>query len=110
MSQFVIQGDTLSKIARAIRVKRGLVDPMAPGEMAGEIMEIGDGILPAGIKAISENGLFDITEFAFVDVNVETGPTGGIGARLASWLPGNAWRVSRFLVLTKPKASMKQEV
>ena len=108
----MIQENTLSDIAHAIRVKRGLETSISPGSMPGEIMEIGYGIVPAGMKAISDNGIFDVTEYASVDVNVEqsSGSTGSVGVRLAGAMAGEKGMLAVTAALVQVSASMKQEV
>lgn len=54
MAEYMIQGETLTAIADAIRGKTGGASPIDPAQMAAEISNISaGGGLPAGISAVS---------------------------------------------------------
>lgn len=81
MANYIIEGETLTSIADAIRVKKGTSDPVKVADFAGEISSIEttgttipDGyILPSGTKEITENGTHDVKTYESVNVNVPTG-------------------------------------
>ena len=66
--------------ANAIRSKKGSSEEICPRDFADEISTIETGIEPTGTYDIYDNGVYDITEYASVDVNVEgyPEPTGTI--------------------------------
>lgn len=86
MANVLINEDTMSDIADAIRAKKGVSTTYKPSEMPSAISTIsgGGGITPTGTKTIniSANGTFteDITNYASVQiiVNVEGGGGGGL--------------------------------
>lgn len=72
MAEYMIQGDTLSAIANAIRGKTGGSDPISPEQMATEISNIasGGGGLPEGISAIA-SGILAPTSNVTADFSIE---------------------------------------
>ena len=75
MSNVLVDSLSLTAIANAIRSKLGVQTTYKPAEMAGAIDSISAGITPTGTKSITENGTYDVTEFASAEVNV---PSSGI--------------------------------
>lgn len=64
----------LQDTADAIRGKTGSQEAICPRDFADEIEAISTGITPEGTYYASENGEYDITEYAYVDVDVAGGP------------------------------------
>lgn len=76
MSNKLYEENAISSIAAAIRSKNGSSNTYKVAEMASAILGIptgGGGITPTGTKDIVANGLYDITNFANVNVSVPTG-------------------------------------
>lgn len=78
MSNVLVEKASLQAIANAIRYKNGTQNSYKPDEMAAAILALsGGGIVPAGELDITENGTYDVTQYASADVDVEgTTPTG----------------------------------
>ena len=72
MAEYMIQGETLSSIADAIRGKTGGTDPISPEQMAAEIgnIQAGGGGLPDGISALA-SGIIAPTSNVTTDFTVE---------------------------------------
>ena len=68
-----IQEEKLKAIADAIREKKGTTEPIKANDFASEILSIPTGIEPSGTIEISENGVYDVTEYASANVNVSGG-------------------------------------
>lgn len=65
-----IQQDKLKAIADAIRLKKRKSELIAANDFASEILSIETGITPSGTIEITENGTYDVTEYASASVNV----------------------------------------
>ncbi len=71
MATGVINTQTLSDIADAIRSKSGSSDTFKPSEMAQGILDIpSGGITPTGTVNITSNGTHDVTNYASASVAV----------------------------------------
>lgn len=74
MANVLINEDTMTDIADAIRSKKGVSTTYKPSEMADAISSISGGITPSGTKTINitQNGTVteDVTSYASAQVNV----------------------------------------
>lgn len=68
----LINKQTLTNIANAIREKTSKTDKIYPSEMDEEIASISTGIVPTGNINISTNGSHDVTNYATATVNIDT--------------------------------------
>lgn len=74
-----VQGDYLKEIADAIRFITEEQKPIKAKEFAPTIRGIQTGIKPSGVIKITENGTYDVTQYAIAEVNVASagGQVGG---------------------------------
>ena len=72
MSDYLVTGSQLTNIASAIRSKNGESSLYTVDEMPSKILAIagGGGIVPSGTYSVSSNGVYNIYNYASVDVNV----------------------------------------
>lgn len=70
MAKVLVTDTHLTDIADAIRDKKSSSDTYKPSEMAGAIESIETGIEPIGTLNITENGTYDVTNYASANVNV----------------------------------------
>ena len=71
MAKVAITEQYLTDIADAIRAKKGISDTYYPSEMAAAISTIGGGgITPTGTISISENGTYNVTNYASAEVSI----------------------------------------
>lgn len=72
MSDYLVTGSQLTNIASAIRSKNGESSLYTVDEMPSKILAIagGGGVVPTGTYSISSNGVYNIYNYASVDVNV----------------------------------------
>ena len=74
MATKLVQDSSLTSVANAIRVKAEISGTLEfPDEFVSAIQNISTGITPSGTKTITENGTYDVTNFASADVNVSGG-------------------------------------
>lgn len=72
MANVVVEEQSLIDIANAIRTQNGTTDTYKPSEMANAISNIETGITPTGTLEITENGTYDVTNYANVNVANDT--------------------------------------
>lgn len=81
MANVLINEDTMTDIADAIRSKKGVETTYLPSEMPSAIESISGGVTPAGTKNISitENGTTteDVTNYASAQITVDVPSSGG---------------------------------
>lgn len=76
MANVLINEDTMTNIADAIRSKKGVSTTYKPNEMPSAIDSIsGGGITPTGTINITTNGTHDVTNYASASVAVPQGTT-----------------------------------
>lgn len=69
----------LTSVANAIRTKGGTSSQMAfPAGFVSAVQAIPTGITPTGTKSITENGTYDVTQYASAEVNVSGGGGGAM--------------------------------
>lgn len=67
----------LTSVANAIRTKGGTSSQMAfPAGFVSAVQAIPTGITPSGTKTITDNGTYDVTQYASAEVNVSGGGGG----------------------------------
>ena len=82
MANVLVNENSLSDIADAIRAKNGSQSTYKPSQMADAISAIsGGGITPTGTVQITQNGTVDVTQYASADVNVPTEGTTPTGTK-----------------------------
>lgn len=95
MAQKLYEETNIQAIAKAIRSKNGETTSYKVSEMANAIESISSGgssesggITPSGEITITENGTYDVTNYASANVNVESSSSGESTDYLAQLLNG----------------------
>lgn len=69
-----VQDTSLTSVANAIRVKAEISGTLEfPDDFVSAIQNISTGITPTGTLTITQNGTYDVTDYASADVNVSGG-------------------------------------
>jgi hypothetical protein len=94
MANKLYNEESISAIADAIRTKNGTANTYTVAEMANAILgltiESGDtGITPNGALSITENGTFDVTNYASAIVNVQNSDTESGGLANCGYVHGS---------------------
>lgn len=73
MSKVLVEKSSLTGISGVIREKLNVSTTYKPSQMPAAIRSIQSGITPTGTKSITENGTYDVTNYASVLINVSGG-------------------------------------
>lgn len=70
MANVIVEESNLTSIANAIRSKNGKTVNYLPSEMAGAIQSLVSYPEPTGTQEITQNGIVDVKDKAYAEVNV----------------------------------------
>ena len=91
MGNFILtEKSNLVAVADAIRSKTGLTGAMTLDEMSRNIENISGGIVPSGNISITENGSYDVSQYASAEVNVASSGGGAQTCNVTLSFTGNA--------------------
>ena len=102
MSNFILtEKSNLVAVADAIRSKTGQTGQMTLNQMISSTNNFAGGIVPSGNISITENGSYDVSQYASAEVNVASSGGGAQTCNVTLSFTGNAEGYGEFGGLTK---------